>query len=70
MQAQGTYPLTTIGTERRLPVAAALALAAGLLVALIGGMARVPVTVTAPGGPLEAPAPSYGTSVERPEPGF
>lgn len=61
---------TTFETQRRLTVAAALALAAALFAALIGGMARVPVTMTAPAGPLEAPAPTYDTSVERPEPGF
>ena len=51
---------------RRLPVAAAAALAAGLLAALIQGMATVPASTTAPVGPLAAPQPA-GAVVDFPE---
>jgi hypothetical protein len=44
--------------SRRLPVAAAAALAASLLAALIQGMAHVPASTTAPVGPLVAPQPA------------
>lgn len=51
---------------RRLPVAAAAALAAGVLAALIQGMAHVPASTTAPVGPLIAPQPA-GAMADAPD---
>lgn len=44
-----------------------MALAAGLLVALIPSLARVPASGTAPVGPLAASAPAIVTSADFPE---
>jgi hypothetical protein len=51
---------------RRLPVAAAAALAASVLAALIQGMAHVPASTTAPVGPLVAPQPA-GAMADAPD---
>ena len=49
---------TTRPADRRLPAFVAVALAAGLLAAMLPALATVPGRTSAPVGPLAAPAPA------------
>jgi peptidoglycan/LPS O-acetylase OafA/YrhL len=60
---------TTRPADRRLPALVAVALAAGLLAAMLPALAAVPGRTSAPVGPLAAPAPASAilTSADFPE---